>query len=137
MRLKLFVGLIVIGAALAWIASQKLPGSVVYFVTPSELLAGGSDVVGKPLRLGGQVVSGSARRSGESVLMVVTDGNSRVSVVHDGDTPELFRSGIGVVLEGTFGKDAVFRSETMLIKHSENYRPPKAGEDPAKAQLAS
>lgn len=122
------VALAMIGAALAWIVSQNLPGSVVYFVTPTELLAQGSQIAGKPLRLGGQVVPGSARESGSAVLMVVTDGTTRTSVEHRGATPELFRSGIGVVLEGSLGRDGVFRSNTMLIKHSEQYSPPRPGQ---------
>lgn len=129
------MGLAVIGASLAWIASQNLPGSVVYFVTPTELLARGSEAVDAPLRLGGQVVPGSARRSGEAVELVVTDGTTRVSVVHNGDTPELFRAGIGVVLEGTYGRDGIFHSHTMLIKHSEEYRPPRPGETPRNVEI--
>jgi len=51
-------------------------------------------------------------------------------VVHTGSTPALFKSGTGVVLEGTYGTDGAFHSDTMLVKHGEEYRPPSPGETP-------
>jgi cytochrome c-type biogenesis protein CcmE len=34
------------------------------------------------------------------------------------------------VLEGTYGTDGAFHSDTMLVKHGEEYRPPAPGETP-------
>ena len=45
-------------------------------------------------------------------------------------TPSLFKSGTGVVLEGTYGTDGAFHSDNMLVKHGEQYRPPAPGETP-------
>lgn len=125
---------LVVGS-LAWVATRVLPGSVVYFVTPTELVKRPPQDSGERLRLGGLVIPGSARRTGDGVTFVVSDGTSRVTVLHQGSTPELFRSGIGVVLEGTYGADGPFRSDTMLIKHSEEYRPPRPGETPRRVEV--
>jgi cytochrome c-type biogenesis protein CcmE len=65
---------------------------------------------------------------------VVTDGTTRMSVVHTGSTPAMFRTGIGVVLEGTYGTDGAFHSDTMLVKHSEQYAPPVNGASPSPFQ---
>jgi cytochrome c-type biogenesis protein CcmE len=43
--------------------------------------------------------------------------------------------GTGVVLEGTYGADGAFHSDTMLVKHGEEYRPPGPGETPSPAQV--
>ena len=37
--------------------------------------------------------------------------------------PDLFREGQGVVAEGTFGADRVFRADSVLAKHDERYMP--------------
>ena len=66
---------------------------------------------------------------------VVTDGTTRMTVVHSGGTPALFRTGIGVVLEGTYGADGAFHSDTMLVKHGEQYEPPAPGETPSPVQV--
>ena len=51
----------------------------------------------------------------------VTDGREAIAVVHTGAPQELFSEGIGVVVEGTWD-GAVFHSDTMLVKHDEQYR---------------
>jgi cytochrome c-type biogenesis protein CcmE len=38
--------------------------------------------------------------------------------------------GIGVVLEGRYGRDGVFESTTVMVKHSNEYKPPHEGEKP-------
>ena len=42
-------------------------------------------------------------------------------MVHSGAPQELFSEGIGVVVEGTWD-GTVFHSDTMLVKHDEQYR---------------
>lgn len=135
MRLRVLVPLVLVAASLAWVATRSLPQTLVYFVTPTELLDRGPAAVGDRLRLGGQVVPGSVRRADGTVRFVLTDGTTRMTVVHRGDAPALFRPGIGVVLEGTYGADGAFHSDAMLIKHSEEYRPPRPGETPTVARV--
>ena len=43
--------------------------------------------------------------------------------------PQMFREGIGVVVEGTFDKTQVFSSNRLMVNHSNEYRAPKPGED--------
>lgn len=126
--------LALIAGSLAWVATRGLSENLTYFVTPTEVLGGERGAAGEALRLGGQVVPGSVHGQGNSVRFVVTDGTTRMTVVHRGGTPALFRSGIGVVLEGTYGEGA-FYSDEMLVKHSEEYRPPEPGETPHTAEV--
>lgn len=130
MKLRAAVLLALIAGSLAWVATRGLSGSLVYFVTPTELVTREAPA-GERLRLGGLVVPGSVHGESGEIRFVVTDETTRVTVVHEGGTPALFRSGIGVVLEGTYRSDGVFHSDTMLIKHSEEYRPPAPGDKPA------
>ena len=38
--------------------------------------------------------------------------------------------GMGVVVEGRYGRDGLFTSTSLMVKHSNEYRAPKAGERP-------
>ena len=134
MRVRVVVLLVLITGSLAWVGTRALSGSLVYFVTPTELLQQ-QPPAGERLRLGGQVVPGSVHDVSDGVDFVVTDGTTRMTVIHSGGTPALFKTGIGVVLEGTFGADGVFHSDTMLVKHGEGYRPPGPGETPGPVEV--
>ena len=133
MRVRVVVLLVLIAGSLAWVGTRALSGNLVYYVTPTELLEQ-QPAPGERLRLGGQVVPGSVHDVEDGVDFVVTDGTTRMTVVHDGATPSLFRTGIGVVLEGSYGADGAFHSDTMLVKHGEEYRPPAPGHTPSPAQ---
>jgi cytochrome c-type biogenesis protein CcmE len=83
--------------------------------------------LGKAVRLGGMVQSGSLERpsDGVSVHFVVTDGKANVPVRFTGVTPDLFREGSGVVAEGQFQRDGSFAATNLLAKHDERYMPPQ------------
>ena len=134
MRVRVVVLLVLITGSLAWVGTQALSGNLVYYVTPTELLHQ-QPAPGERLRLGGQVVPGSVHDIANGVDFVVTDGTTRMSVIHTGSTPALFKTGSGVVLEGTYGPDGAFHSDTMLVKHNEQYRPPAPGETPSPAPI--
>ena len=122
--------LAVVAASLVWVAAKGLSGSLVYYQTPTELLQQGSTAVGERVRLGGLVAPGSVRTAGATVRFIVTDGTTRMSVVDTAGVPSLFHDGKGVVLEGTYGADGAFHADTVLVKHSDCYRPPAAGQTP-------
>ena len=101
-----------------------LNGSLVYYLTPTEAVADQADFSdGRRFRLAGLVASGSVTEAGDEVSFTMTDGRTAVPVRHRGVPPQLFQEGIEVVVEGTWDGDT-FRSDTMLVKHDENYYPP-------------
>jgi cytochrome c-type biogenesis protein CcmE len=115
-----------------WLLYGGLDKNVVFFLTPGELLAKGTEGFDVPVRLGGQVKPGSVKWDDKSLRLTfdVTDGTSDIAVQSSGAPPQMFRDGQGVVVEGRFGRDHVFNSTGLMIKHSNEYRPPKAGEKP-------
>jgi cytochrome c-type biogenesis protein CcmE len=125
-KLKYVVaGVIVLGALVGLIYSG-VKESMVYFYTPSELLAKRESVQGKALRVGGMVVDGSLRWDPQHLLLTfqLTDGQDTVSVRHRGTAPDLFKEGAGAVVEGTWAPEGYFRSSNIMAKHSEEYKPP-------------
>ena len=97
----------------------NLSASLVYYNTPAEVQS--RDASQERLRLGGRVEPGSVSQVDQTVTFNVQDCDTFVVVVHQGAPPQLFQEGIGVVLEGTWD-GAVFDSDTMLVKHDEQYR---------------
>lgn len=97
----------------------NLSSALVYFNTPSEVSQ--REASDERLRLGGRVVPGSVVVGDGTVSFDVEDCDFSVAVVHTGVPPQLFQEGIGVVLEGTW-TGVAFTSDTMLVKHDEQYR---------------
>jgi len=128
-------GGIVIVAVFGYLLFGGLGDNVVYFLTPKELLAKGPSGVEVPVRLGGQVKPGSVKWNDATLELhfTVTDGTSEIVVASKGAPPQMFRDGMGVVLEGRYRADGVFRCTNLMVKHSNEYRPPKPGESPQKS----
>jgi cytochrome c-type biogenesis protein CcmE len=134
-RTRVVVAFAVIVAGLGWVAAKGLSSSLVYYLTPSDILAKGQAAVGERARLGGYVQPGSVQRSGSWTRFVVTDGSTRISVVSTGGVPSLFKAGQGVVVEGALEGDGAFHADTVLVKHSGVYTPPRPGRVPRSADL--
>jgi cytochrome c-type biogenesis protein CcmE len=129
-RWRLLACLAVILLAIGWVASRGLTGSFVYYLTPTDVVTHHQADVGQRIRLGGYVVPGSVGHPHRTLTFTVSDGVRTVPVVSSGTVPELFRAGQGVVLEGALGSDGRFHSDTLLVKHNGDYRPPAAGVKP-------
>ena len=130
-RAWIFGGAAVIVAAFAWLLFGGLEKNVVFFLTPQELLAKGTDGVGVPVRLGGQVKPGSVKWNAQTLDLrfTVTDGAREMPVHSTGAPPQMFRDGMGVVVEGRAGTGGVFEATGLMVKHSNEYRAPKPGEE--------
>ena len=118
-------------AVFAWLLFGGLEKNVVFFLTPKELLAKGRDGVGVPVRLGGQVKPGSMTWDAKTLDLrfTVTDGAKEIPVRSTGAPPQMFRDGMGVVVEGRVGQAGVFQATNLMVKHSNEYRAPKPGEE--------
>ena len=119
----------VAGAVLVLAATLTFAGlreSVVYFVAPSELSEKAE--AGQRVRLGGLVVEGTVERAGNIATFSVTDGATSVQVRYEGQLPDLFREGQGVVCEGRWQPGQPFIADRVLAKHDENYMPREVAE---------
>ena len=115
-------GLAVLGIA-AGLVLYALRDTIVFFYTPSEIAEKGV-APGQRLRLGGLVEEGSWKR-GEGTVnsFVITDTIKNIQVTYNGQLPDLFREGQGVVAEGSIDAGGTFKADTVLAKHDENYMP--------------
>jgi cytochrome c-type biogenesis protein CcmE len=128
----IFGGVIVLGV-FAYLVWGGIGQNLVYFLTPSELLAKGTTAYGSNLRLGGMVEAGSVRWNAETreLRFRLKDDTQTVEVLSSGAPPQMFSEGIGAVVEGVWSPEGVFRSHNLMVKHSNEYRAPHDGEKPA------
>ena len=124
-------GATVILGVFAWLLFGGLEKNMVFFLTPKELLAKGTEGVGVPVRLGGQVKPGSVKWDAQALDLrfTVTDGGGEIPVRSTGAPPQMFRDGMGVIVEGRVGSGGVFEASNLMVKHSNEYRAPKPGEE--------
>ncbi len=131
-RLIAIGAILVAGAALAWVAFGNIGENLVYYWKPSEMVAQGDKAYGATVRLGGVVVPGSLQWSAEhtSLTFEVADNHlptaQKVKVSSEVTPPQMFREGIGVVVEGTYANDLVFKTNRLMVNHSNEYRAPGA-----------
>jgi len=121
-RIQMMVfGAILLGAS-ALLVSFAFRDAIVFFFSPTELLAEPRSP-DQLLRVGGLVVTGTLTRgTGEDTTFEVTDGNGSIAVSYTGILPDLFGEGQGVVAMG-YLRNGAFEATEILAKHDENYVP--------------
>ncbi len=131
-RGALIASAVVVVAIFAYLLYGGIGNNLVYFLTPGELLAKGSAAVDAPVRLGGQVVPGSVTWDAQrlDLRFKVTDGVKTLDVHSTGAPPQMFRPGIGVLVEGRYARTGTFEATQLMVKHSNEYHPPAAGHKP-------
>ncbi len=131
-RLLMLVGAAAILSAFGYLLYSGIGNNLVYFLTPTELVAKGAKAYDTPVRLGGQVAPGSVQwdKDALDLRFTITDGAKSLEVHSKGAPPTMFRPGIGVVVEGRFTKAGIFESHSLMVKHSNEYHPPTEGHKP-------
>ena len=116
--------LALLAVVIGYLVWGNLTDNLVYYLTPSEAVEQRADYPpGERFRLGGLVEEGGIEETEDGIRFMVGDGAESITVVHSGTPPQLFRDGIGVVVEGAWEGDR-FHSDVLLIRHDEQYRSP-------------
>jgi cytochrome c-type biogenesis protein CcmE len=128
-RLFLVGALTIAAAGLGLVAFGNIGENLVYYWDPSQLVAAGDKSIGATIRLGGVVKEGTMNWNPDAseLEFVVSDGTEEVQVHCTSAPPQMFREGIGVVVEGTMTKADVFESNRLMVKHSNEYKAPEEG----------
>ncbi len=128
------VALAVAGIAFVALTVGGIGENLVYYWGPKELRAAGDKAVGATIRLGGMVAEGSVvfADAASGVEFDVTDYQETVHVKSSGVPPQMFREGIGVVVEGTMTPAGHFECDRLMVSHGNEYRAP---DDPGHADV--
>jgi len=100
-----------------------LSDQISFFYTPAQAAAA-KPPPGRSIQLGGLVEKGSlVKHPDGQVEFRIADLKAADRVVFQGDLPDLFREGQGVVCTGAYRRDGVFEAKQVLAKHDEKYMP--------------
>jgi cytochrome c-type biogenesis protein CcmE len=135
MYLKFGTAIVVVVAALGFLAYTGVQESKSYYVTIKELHGMGNDAYSKRLRVAGNVQPGSIKRSGTQVQFVLVENDQALQVVYTGTEapPDTFKDESQALAEGKLGRDGVFQAKQLQAKCASKYAPkPGAAATPAK-----
>jgi len=111
----------IITTVFASISSDNLT----YYYTPSEILAKPEKFQSEKIRIMGLVEKGSLvykPKQTLSTFRITEDSKTFLNVSYKGALPDMFKEGQGVVVEGMMTSHKVFTAQTLLVKHSEEYK---------------
>ena len=120
-RVRIVAVVLIVLAAIGFLAWKGLGDATVYFKTADEAVAEKEELGDRRFRVEGAVVTDSVEQAGDVVEFEIISAGVTVPVVHQGDPPELFKPGIPVVLEGRWDGD-VYASDRIMVKHTSEYR---------------
>jgi cytochrome c-type biogenesis protein CcmE len=137
-RLVAVAALLVAGAGLGGIVllSGQIGENLVYYWSPSEVMSNGQKAYGPTIRLGGVVRPGSINWDPAKPRLAFDVADSHkpdakyLPVVSADIPPQMFRDGIGVIVEGTYDRNGTFTSTRVMVNHSNEYRAPHPVEQP-------
>ncbi len=119
MDIRLLVLALVMAGAVGYLMYTGLQGTAAsYFVTVSELQARASEVDGRRVRVGGDVVAGSIVRGGpgEPIHFRIGDGTSELEVAYSGVLPDIFTEGRHVIVEGLYRNGRPVQADSVLTQ---------------------
>src|SRR3974390_231093 len=111
--------------SLGYLAYTGVQDSKSYYVTIKELQGMGDGAYTKRLRVAGNVVPGSIRRSGTRVDFLLKEQDLTLPVSYTGTEapPDTFKDDSQALADGSFGKDGVFHAKGLQAKCASKYAP--------------
>lgn len=123
---------------LAWLAASGISESKTYYKTISEVKDMESSVMGKRVRVTGDVVAGSIKREGEHVHFTIQEKerNLQLNVVYIGKDPlpDTFRDNAQAMADGKMLQDGNFHASAIAAKCPSKYEA-APGKQPAAQPL--
>ncbi len=120
-RRRFPLGFVVAGVAIAiavvYLIVVNTGTTADYYMTIGELHAC-TTCSTRAVRVAGVVKAGSIQRDNQSqvIRFVITEQSMAMPVVYSGVVPDIFQSGVQVVVEGHLQSDGVFQALTLLAK---------------------
>jgi len=124
--------IVVVVGTLTYLAVSGGASNATYYKTIAELGQMGDNALGKRLRVGGDVESGSIERVGGKVQFVLVQDKTRLKVAYTGTDPlpDTFRDGAQALADGRLDSDGVFRAARIQAKCASKYEA-KPGQAPS------
>ncbi len=114
---------VVVLLVIGYLMYTGLQGSMVYYLTPTELQAKAPTIQGQTVRVAGKVGIGTTVRDAvkQELQFSVTDGKVSIPVYYKGTPPDTFQEDYDVVAEGKYTSSGTFEAKTLLVKCPSKY----------------
>ncbi|MDI3327964.1 MAG: cytochrome c maturation protein CcmE [Alicyclobacillaceae bacterium] len=140
-RVKAAAALVVILGvigALIWVGITRAAS---YYLTVDEAVAKGDGLLGKSLKVSGNIAPDSVRWNPDTLTLEFriqgTDPTHTLPVVYHGTKPSEFSNGWPVVADGRLERDGVLHATQLLVKCPSKYEAQKPGQDEPPAGSAA
>ena len=121
-RIKFIIAIIIIALAIAYLVYAGVRDTMVYYLSVNELKARVPDVYEQKVRVSGNVVAGSIKKSLDGHLeFKIADGKDAIDVIYKGIVPDIFKDGVQAVVEGNYTSENIFRADLLLAKCPTKY----------------
>ncbi len=127
-KIKFALGAFLIVGAIGFLITTSISSTSKFYFTVDELAAFDQVSPGTGLKVKGNVVQGSIARNPEDYLDVafsIEFKNSTLPVRYTGVTPDMFKDGNEVVVEGTLDQQGVFHANTLMTSCPSKYEAEK------------
>jgi len=120
---KFVIGISIIVLGIGYFMVSGVSKGSSYYVTVQELSESGDKMIGDRLRMGGVVLEGSITTDVKKldVNFKIHQDEHVIDVFYNGITPDMFRDGSDVILEGSFTEDGVFVADLLMAKCPSKY----------------
>jgi cytochrome c-type biogenesis protein CcmE len=117
--------MVLILCSLGYLAYTGVQDSKSYYVTIKELNGMGNSAYAKRLRVAGNVVPGSIKRSGTRVDFMLKENELTLPVSYTGTEapPDTFKDDSQALADGSFGRDGIFHAKQLQAKCASKYAP--------------
>jgi len=116
---------VIILLSLGYLAYTGVQDSKSYYVTIKELQGMGDGAYAKRLRVAGNVVPGSIKRSGTRVEFMLKEQDQTLAVSYTGTEapPDTFKDDSQALADGNYGRDGIFHAKQLQAKCASKYAP--------------
>jgi cytochrome c-type biogenesis protein CcmE len=125
---KYIIGGIIIGVAAIFLAVLGLKSSLTFYYEVGALVAKGSAVYDKTVKVGGEVLPGIERNVSLAEIKFqiadITDMVTAITVVYHGSQiPDTFKETVHVIIDGKYTSQGIFEATSITTKCASKYIP--------------
>ena len=124
-KTRLALVVLVLVLALGYLIYAAFPGNTMYYLTVDEFLAKEQNLDGRSVRVVGKLVPDSFQRVAGTTQahFTITEQGKVLQSTYDGVVPDLFfNPHSDVVLEGSYGDEGLFQTDTIIVKCPSKYQ---------------
>ncbi len=120
---KFLISGLVVAGALVYIVASGFQGNQVFYVTVEELHAKAPNLYGERIRMAGNVVEGSIKKGDDQLFtrFMIEQEGAQLPVEYRGITPDMFKNGAEVIVEGAYTESGVFQADNLMAKCASRY----------------